>query len=153
MPEKQNILVRTVSFGALEVPESRVLLFKEGIPGFPNHSRFVVLSFEDLKPFEYLQALDEPPVAFLVISPFLVLPEYEVRLSEAEMAELHCEDQQKLGVYAVATIPDDPTQATVNLFAPVVINASERLGRQVLLHESGYSVRHPLLKSGTDEVP
>ena len=153
MPETQTIHVRTLSFGELEVPESRILLFKEGIPGFPNHNRFVVLSFDNLRPFDYLQALDEPPVAFLVINPFLILPEYEVRLSESEMADLRCNDRQDLGVYAMTTIPDDPTKATVNLFAPVVINASERLARQLLLHESGYSVKHPLFKSGSGKVP
>jgi flagellar assembly factor FliW len=45
---------------------------------------------------------------------------------------------------AVATIPEDAEKATVNLMAPIVINEAGRYGKQVILPESGYSVRHPL---------
>ena len=146
MGETRTLLIRTLSFGEIEVPESKVLFFKEGLPGFPDHHRFAVLSFDDLRPLEYLQALDEPPVAFLVISPFLVLPEYSISLSDPDLADFECADPAELTVYAVATIPEDPSKATANLFAPIVVNEKMRSGRQLLLHDSGYSVKHPLLR-------
>jgi flagellar assembly factor FliW len=146
MEEARTLLIRTLSFGEIEVPENRVLSFGEGLPGFPNHHRFVILSFDDLKPFEYLQALDEPPLAFLVISPFLVLTGYRMNLSDPDLADLAATDAAQLTVYAVANIPEDPSKATVNLFAPIVVNEKNRKGRQFLLHDSGYSVKHPLLK-------
>jgi flagellar assembly factor FliW len=52
-----------------------------------------------------------------------------------------------MAVYAVATIPEDPNKATLNLMAPIVINDRVRCGKQVILHESKYSVKHPLLDS------
>jgi flagellar assembly factor FliW len=147
MEETRTLLIRTLSFGEIEVPENRILSFAEGLPGFPNHHRFVILSFDDLKPFEYLQALDEPPLAFLVINPFLVLTGYRMELSDPDLADLVAADPAELTVYAVANIPEDPSRATVNLFAPIVVNEKNRKGRQFLLHDSGYSVKHPLLKS------
>ena len=146
MDETRTLLIRTLSFGEIEIPENKILFFKEGLPGFPDHRRFAILSFDDLKPFEYLQALDEPPVAFLVINPFLVLAEYRMNLSDPDLAGLECRDPASLTVYAVATIPEDPWKATVNLFAPIVINEKNRCGRQFLLHDSGYSVKHLLLR-------
>jgi flagellar assembly factor FliW len=47
----------------------------------------------------------------------------------------------------VATIPENPNEATLNLMAPIVINDKDRCGKQVILHESRYSVKHPLLDS------
>ena len=140
------MLIHTVNFGDLEVPEDKILTFKEGLPGFPQIHRFVVLELEEIKPFQYLQALDDPPITLFVINPFMVAPTYEFRLSETDMADVNSKNSSELAVYAVATIPENPSDATINLMAPIVINERERCGKQVILHESKYSVKHPLLQ-------
>jgi flagellar assembly factor FliW len=142
------MLIHTVNFGDIEVPEDKILTFKEGIPGFPQIRRFVVLELDDIKPFQYLQALDDPPITLFVINPFLVEPTYEFRLSESDMADVSSKNSSELAVYAVATIPDNPSEATLNLMAPIVINEPERCGKQVILHDTQYSVKHPLLQIG-----
>jgi len=142
------MLIHTVNFGDLEVPEDKILTFKEGLPGFPQIHRFVVLELLEIKPFQYLQALDDPPITLFVINPFMVVPTYEFRLSETDMADVNSKNSAELAVYAVATIPENPNDATINLMAPIVINEHERCGKQVILHESQYSVKHPLLQAG-----
>ncbi len=139
------MLINTVNFGALDVPEEKTISFKEGLPGFPQLHKFVVLELDELKPFQYLQALDDPPIAFFVINPFLLDPTYEFRLTAPDMEDVQSTNSAELAVYVVATIPEDPGGATVNLMAPVVINHRARCGKQVILHESKYSVQHPLL--------
>ncbi len=146
MLETETLRVRTLSFGEIEVPGSRILTFPEGIPGFPDHRRFVVLSPDEMTPFQYLQALDDPPIAFLVVNPFLVSAGYEVKLSDSDMETIGSHDTRELTVYAVVTIPEDPQESTVNLTAPIVINEQSRRGRQFILHDSGYLVKHPLLQ-------
>jgi len=141
------MLIHTVSFGNLEVPEDKVITFKEGVPGFPQIHRFAVLELEELKPFQHLQALDDPPIALFIINPFLVDPSYEFRLTDSDMEDVNSINSKELAVYAVATIPSDPNDATINLMAPIVINERDRCGKQVILHESKYSVKHPLLGS------
>jgi flagellar assembly factor FliW len=141
------MLIHTVNFGNLEVPEDKVITFKEGLPGFPQMHRFVVLELDDLKPFRYLQALDDPPIALYIIDPFIVDPTYEFRLTDSDMEDINSTDSKELAVYAMATIPEDPGEATLNLMAPIVINEKDRLGKQVILLESRYSVKHPLLRS------
>ena len=59
------MLIHTVNFGDLEVPEDKIITFKEGLPGFPQIHRFVVLDREEVRPFQYLQSLDDPPVSLL----------------------------------------------------------------------------------------
>ncbi len=148
MLDNQTLRVRTCSFGEIEVPGSRILNFPEGIPGFPDHRRFVLLSPDEITPLQYLQALDEPPVAFLVVNPLLVSAGFEVSLSDSDMEKMGSDDTRELTVFAVITIPEDPRESTVNLAAPIVINEKRRCGRQFILHDSGYSVKHPLLQPG-----
>jgi flagellar assembly factor FliW len=146
------MLIHTVNFGSLEIPEDKIITFKEGLPGFPQIHRFAILELEELKPFQYLQALDDPPISLFVINPFVVDPSYEFRLSDLDMEDVNSKNSKELAVYAVATIPEDPNEATLNLMAPIVINDKDRCGKQVILHESKYSVKHPLLSSSQNEA-
>lgn len=147
------MLVQTINFGSLEIPENRVVTFQEGLPGFPQIHRFAIVEMEALKPFQYLQSLDEPPISLFVINPFLIDPSYEFRLTDADMEDVNGTNSAELTVYVVATIPEDPNGATLNMMAPIVINDRGRRGKQVILHESKYSVKHPLLHSaGHEEV-
>ena len=138
------MLIHTINFGDLEVPEDKVIAFKEGIPGFPQIHRFTFLEFDDLKPFQYLQSLDDPPIALLVINPFLVDPAYQFRLAPSDMEDIQSADPAGVAVYAVATVPANPEEATLNLMAPIVVNEAVRCGKQVILHDSDHSVKHPL---------
>ena len=144
--------IHTVNFGDLEIPEDKVLTFKEGLPGFPQIHRFAVLEIEELKPFQYLQALDDPPVSLFIINPFMVDPSYEFRLTDADMEDVCSANSAELAVFAVVTIPEDPNSATLNLMAPIVINDKGRCGKQILLHDSKYSVKHPLFRGLQKEV-
>ena len=152
------MLIHTVNFGTLEVPEDKVVTFSEGLPGFPQIHRFAILEIDELKPFQYLQALDDPPISLFIINPFLIDPTYEFRLTDSDMEDVHSKNSAELAVYAVATIPDNPIEATINMMAPIVINDNDRCGKQVILHESKYSVQHSLFgkdsgcKTGEQEV-
>jgi flagellar assembly factor FliW len=143
------MLIHTVNFGNLEIPEDKVITFKEGVPGFPQIRRFAVVEMDELKPFQYLQALDDPPIALFIINPFMVDPTYKFRLTDSDMEDINSKNAAEVAVFAVATIPEDPSEATLNLMAPIVINEKGRCGKQVILHESPYSVKHPLFSNDT----
>jgi len=138
--------VRTLKFGELEVPKENVIEFKEGIPGFPYIRRFAMLDVEEVRPFQYLQALEAESFAFLVIDPFLLEPKYEFQLSAQDMEDIGFANPEEITVCVVATIPENPAETTLNLKAPIVINVKMQCGKQVILHDSPYSVRHPQVK-------
>ncbi len=139
--------VHTVNFGDLEVPDDKIINFKEGLPGFAQIHHFTILEIEEIKPFQYLQSLEEPPIALLIINPFLVDRDYRFDLSPADMEEIGSRDTGNVAVYAVATVPENPEKATLNLMAPIMVNEANRCGKQVILHDSGYSVKHPLFNA------
>jgi flagellar assembly factor FliW len=139
------MLIHTSNFGDLEIPQNKVINFKEGLPGFPQNHRFAMLELDELEPFRYLHALDGIPIALYVINPFLVDSGYEFKLTESDMEDVGSSNASELTVVSVATIPEDPNSATINMMAPIVINEKACCGKQVILHESKYSVKHPLL--------
>jgi flagellar assembly factor FliW len=67
-----------------------------------------------------------------------------------DLEEIQATRSEDLTVYAVAAIPDNPEEATVNLMAPIVINEKVRKGKQVILLDTNYSLKHPLLKKAGD---
>lgn len=153
MSETRAIKVHTTNFGELDIPEDKVIEFREGIPGFPHIQKFAILEFENLRPFQYLQALGEPPIALLVVNPFLLHPAYRFDISSSDMEDIRTGRPEEVTVFAVATIPEDPARATVNLMAPILINETSRCGKQVILLDSQYSVRHPLFGGGEEGLP
>src|SRR5262249_2311421 len=138
---------------ALEIPADKVLQFSHGIPGFPHIQEFALIELDNIKPFCYLQALGEPPVSLLVVNPFLIVPNYEFRVGEKDMEELQAKAGEEVSVYSVVTFPGNAADATLNLMAPVLINAAQRRGKQVILIDGKYSARHSLLMAPPDAKP
>ncbi len=139
--------VRTTRFGDIEVPDDRVFEVADGILGFPDAHRFVLLEHDsEGTPFRWLQACDDENLAFIVIDPNLLVEAYEVEL-DAESAEKVDASEGKpsddLALIAIVNVPhDEPIEMTVNLRAPIVVNSTSQLGRQVILSNEDYPIRH-----------
>jgi flagellar assembly factor FliW len=141
------VRVVTERFGELEVAESDLLRFSQGVPGFEHLKEFFLLPVPGNPLFVWLQAVQDPAVAFLLVDPFPFFPDYAVELGESETRFLEASGPEELAVYAVTTIPPEGVrEMTANLLAPVVLNLRARLGLQTILDGSGYSTRHRLFR-------
>jgi len=137
--------VNTVRFGEIEVDETKILHFKEGIPAFESEHEFVLLPFEEDSPFSFMQSLTSPDLAFLVTNPFLFFPEYSFEIDDDIMKTLEIEAQEDLLIYAILTIPNgEVKKMTANLMAPVVLNVKNMQSKQVVLDKSPYQTKHLL---------
>lgn len=132
-------------FGTLEVTDEQVLTFPSGLLGFPDHRRYVILDHDTEAPFQWLQSLDEPALAFVILDPDLFLgEEYHVEVSDETLSEIQATRGESLSVAVILTIPSgDPSRITANLRGPLVMNPRTRLGKQVVLSRE-YPTRHPL---------
>lgn len=135
--------VQTSRFGALEVQEKDLIELPEGLFGFENLKKYFVVDPSDDTMILWLQSFDLPEIAFPILEPKIFRPDYHVRLSASELRALRLNEVTpgETLVYAVLTVPEDPRQMTANLKAPIVINAKEGMGRQVVLQENEYSVK------------
>jgi flagellar assembly factor FliW len=140
--------LETKGAGTVEVSEEAVITMPKGMVGFPAHKRFILLPHREDSPFSWLQSVEEPGLAWVVINPQLLLPDYRVRVCEAELEGIAPIRPQDLKVFAVVNIPPGAAErATVNLAGPVVINSGSRLAKQVVLKQGTYSPCHPLFQN------
>lgn len=140
--------VETARFGVLEVDRERLLTFPQGMVGFPHLQRYFFVPVPENNLFVWLQALDDPEIAFLMVDPFIFFPDYDVHLSEADCEFLQLGHPDEATLLTVVTIPPEGVRGmTANLLAPVVINVRKALGRQVILDGSGYRTKHLLFRN------
>lgn len=137
--------VYTERFGTLEVAPEKILRFPWGMVGFPELNEFFFVPVPNNDVFAWMQSVDSPDVAFLMVDPFVFFPDYEVDLPEAICEFLEIKDPSDATLLTVVTIPSrNVREMTTNLLAPVVINPVKGLGRQVILESSGYRTKHLL---------
>jgi flagellar assembly factor FliW len=80
--------LNTTRFGTLEVNDGDVITFTQPILGFQDQRRFVLLPGPEGSPLKWLQSTESGELAFIVMDPRAVVPDYEVRPGPQEMAEL-----------------------------------------------------------------
>ncbi|MCD9022307.1 flagellar assembly protein FliW [Cohnella silvisoli] len=145
------MIVNSVVLGDIEVDDNQVIRFENGMPGFEQLKAFVLVQLEPELPFSYLQSVEEAEVAFLLTDPFTFYPGYDIQLSEQVIEDLRIGDEKDVQVWSVVTMKEDIHSATMNLLAPVIINTKEVNGRQVILQNTKYVTKHPLV-AGQSEL-
>jgi flagellar assembly factor FliW len=143
--------VRTLRFGELQVPEENVITMARPILGFEHLTGFCLVDIDDLRPFLWLQSTEEPAVAFLVANPLIFAHDYRIEINPQEIGELVVDDVRSVETYVIVTIPDNPRDISANLQGPILINRENNLGKQLILVNSSYSVKHNLLDA-LDEI-
>lgn len=141
------MLLNTKHFGEIEIDESKIITFREGIPSFEDLKRYIVLyNGDETSPFRWLQCVDDGQLAFAVINPFMILGHYDIEISEETVGSLNIESISDVMVLAIVVVPEDPNKMTMNLKAPVIINTKNNSGMQVVLDTDMYSVRHYIVE-------
>ncbi|MGC3973802.1 MAG: flagellar assembly protein FliW [Nitrospira sp.] len=131
-------------FGIFEVSDDSLLVFPSGILGFPDWTRYVMLDHDTDAPFKWLQCVEEPELAFVILDPVLFKPDYQVTITTDALIEIQKQDTDEVSIVTILTIPsDDPTAVTANLRGPLVMNHRTRLCKQLVLPED-LPTRYPL---------
>src|SRR5207253_3958034 len=82
--------------------------------------------------------------AFPVLEPELFTETYKVTLTKSDLEALKLPSQAQARYFSIVTIPDDPTQMTANLKAPIVVNIREKIARQCVLQDNNLAIREPI---------
>jgi len=138
------VIITTSRFGQVELKEEDVLTFPEGLLGFADLRRFALLDDPNDEIFAWLQSCENPHVAFPVLEPELFADAYKVNLTKSDSEALGVKEGHKVRYFSIVTIPEDPTQMTANLKAPVAINVATRGARQCVLQDNNLAIREPI---------
>jgi len=136
--------VKTTRFGTIDVNEDQVLTLTEGMLGFSDCGRFVMMDDEIGDPFMWMQSTEIPSLAFVVIDPAVILPSYHFSVKKEQIKGLDTADINDLQVYVIVTMASNILDVTVNLQGPLVMSKKKRIGTQIVLNDPNFSTRHPL---------
>ncbi len=138
--------VKTKGFGEIEVSEKQRIFFKNGILGFEDIHDFLLLDTEDGSPFYWLQAEKISEIAFVIIDPRIIVPDYKIEVDSNELEELEIKKDEDILQFSIVTIYENLQDITINLLGPVIINKTNHYAKQLINQNEEYSVKHPLLQ-------
>ena len=145
--EKELITVGTSRFGDIEVNPNKIITLTSPFLGFSESTRFILRPHAEDSPFMWLQSLDNPELAFVVISPTLLPEKYSPKIPRQTTNELDIQSDQELDMLVLLTIPaGNPQEMTANLLGPLVINTTKRLAKQIVLDPKNYNPCLPLFQ-------
>ncbi|HYG22018.1 MAG TPA: flagellar assembly protein FliW [Verrucomicrobiae bacterium] len=123
---------------------TRELRMPTGILGFEQMKDYLLVANPDEEPFRWLQVKDNAALAFVVIDPFIVAPDYRPDIPQVDANLLGLNNPEEAALLNIVTL-HGANRATVNLKGPIVVNRNTGLSKQVVLANAAeYSVQHPL---------
>ena len=144
------MLLNTKHFGEIEIDEDKTITFQDGLLGFEGIKQYtIILNTDKDIPFHWLQAVDEPSLAFVITNPFQFKEEYAFDIQDKVIEQLEIQEQEDVAIFSIAVVPEKLENITINLRAPLVINVEKRKGRQLVLDGDGYSLKHFLFQPST----
>jgi flagellar assembly factor FliW len=137
--------VKTRHFGDVEIDDSKVITMDNGLFGFENYKKYVLLydsSSDEIPNIQWLQSLDEELLALPVMIPTTVVPDYNPVVEDETLASLGEWKEEDVSMLVTVTVPEDIKKMSINLKAPIVINTATMKGCQVVAENPEYEVKH-----------
>ena len=122
--------VVTSRFGKISVAVGDMLMFPHGIIGMRGCRQWCLLADAQSPLLGWLQSIDDPDIAFGLVSPRRFEPEYSLRVARRDLCDLELENLRDAQVSVILSRHADGL--AVNLRAPVVINVEGRRGCQLI---------------------
>ena len=146
------MLIDTDRFGTFDTKDSKLIEFPQGLPGFEELHHFIILEVGQTKPIYWLQSTENQYVALPVILTFEILDDYYIDIRDNELEELNVQSQNDLLIMNVVVIPEQMEKMTVNLAAPIVINAVRGIGKQIIVDAKTMPVREPIYEAILNKI-
>lgn len=146
-PVKESTMINlfTAQFGNLSVEKANIINFDHGILGFEELKQYVVVAVEECLPFEWLVSVEDPAVAFPILNPSVFFSDYNPSLPEDELASLGIRKARDAEIFCIVTLGKTPEDVTLNLKGPIVVNMKSKKGKQLVLTEDYYGLKHPII--------
>lgn len=144
--------LQTKYFGQIDYEPDECLTFPDGLFGFEEERRFLLLPFEGgAQALLCMQSMQTPALAFILMDPFALLPGYRPELRPEELKALGVPDLEQLCYYVLCAVKHPVSESTVNLKCPIAVNPQTLTARQIVLDTDRYHMRHSLAEFAPGE--
>jgi len=139
------VKIATTRFGEIDINEAGLIHMRGAILGFGRLKRYVLLIHDENTPLWWLQSVDDPAIAFVVINPCIVKPDYSPVLPKEDRDLLEIRSNEEIALLSIVTIRPQPLRVTANIRAPILINAANRMANQIVLDNPDYPIQYDVL--------
>lgn len=145
MRGKNRMKIDTRNLGVVEYKEEKVIVFQEGIPGFEELTRFILLEDKEIEGFLYLQSVEDKNICFVMTDPYNLKLDYTPSINESYFEKLGGGADEDFALYAIACIKEVIQESTINLAGPILIHTKNMKGIQVITEDKVYQTKHRMI--------
>lgn len=136
--------INTKYFGKVSFVEEEALFFENGLFGFDNYKKYLLIRFEnDNDSLLCLQNIEDENLAFVVMNPYSFLSDYLPVVTDIDLKDIGADKKTVPLVYNICVLKDNIVESTVNLRCPLIINFNTKRAKQVILDDTKYSFKFP----------
>ena len=129
-----------------ETESRNQITLPQGLFGFPEiRSMDLVYDKEEL-PFMWLREEKKDGLAFIVLEPGGIIPNYSVEIADSDVGILGITGPEDTLILNIVTLPPDQSgKIFLNLVGPIIVNRTTLVAKQCIInnHEE-FSARHLL---------
>ena len=131
------MLVKTKFFGEVDLPEEKIITFERGLIGLADYKKFTILydCEKENSNISWLQSVEEPTLALPVVKPWIIKEDYNPVVEDELLSHIG---------EVTMTVPEQIEQMSVNLKAPIIVNADTRKGAQIICENNDYEVKYKI---------
>ncbi len=135
------MIIQSDRFGSIEANEHDIIVFSQGIFGFPDEHKFLLIRTENAHAIGWLQSVTSSYLALPVVSAHVLVPRYpDVDVETYARVAGIGDSLDEIAVLVVLNAPPG-IPATVNLVAPIIVNVATRKGAQLFLDDTRFTNR------------
>jgi flagellar assembly factor FliW len=122
-----------------------IIRFDEGLIGLADCKHFVLAEDKLLQPFRLFEYAGSRQMSFVVLDPTVRVPDYYDQIPDRDWESIGVTRRDKRLAFVIVNIGLGAHDSTANFQAPLLINFEKMTGRQVILTDSDFCLRTPLL--------
>lgn len=136
------MLLKTRLFGEVKVKDEEVIHFTKPILGFDDCRQYLLVENESIFPTFWLQSINNPNLAFPVVSPFSVDENYSINLQSLDLDDINLKSLDEALVLTLMVVPQTLSSIRTNLRAPIIYNPEKKIAKQLILYDEKYPIHY-----------
>ncbi len=136
------MLLKTRLFGEIKVKDEEVINFTKPILGFDDCRQYLLMESESIFPTFWLQSINDPNLAFPVISPYSVDENYSLKIEALDLDDIKLKSIDDALVLTLMVVPQTISSIRTNLRAPIIYNPEKKVAKQLILYDEKYPIHY-----------
>lgn len=127
--------IQSKYFGTIDIQPETIIEMIQPIYGFESLKRFTLISDQEIgTDLLWFQSLDQADICFMVANPNAFVKDI-IELNIEDLNIVEAQEIEDIDVLSIVSLGETFEQSTLNLKSPILLNAKNNKGAQVILNQ------------------